>query len=122
MELDFYGNVISDEGVKAIASSPYMAKLKKLNLYGNLVEDEGAIAIAESETLSKLKFLFLTANRVRRKGIETLKKARSRLRLSHLYLDDIEEFAYEEVDDEDEISSWDDLEKIKNEIGDEDED
>ncbi len=53
---------------------------------------------------------------------ETLKKARSRLRLSHLSLDDIEEFAYEEVDDKDEISSWEDLEKIKNEVGDEDED
>ena len=88
-DLDFYGNVISDDGVKAIASSPYMKNLKKLSLYGNLVEDDGAIAIAESATLAKLKHLFLTSNRVRRAGLEALTKVKSRHRLCHLHIDDL---------------------------------
>ncbi len=111
-DLDIYGNVISNDGVKAIAESPHMSNLRKLSLYGNLVEDEGAIAIAESRTLSKLKHLFITSNRIRRDGIESLKKAKCRTRLCHLYVDDLKDFYYEEVsdeDDEDLISSWEEL-------------
>ena len=117
-DLDFYGNVIGDDGVKAIATSENMSKLRKLSLYGNLVEDEGAIAIAESKTLSKLKHLFMTSNRVRRKGLEALQKSKSRTRLCHLYLDDIEDFMYpEDFDDDEDASSWDELEGQGNKSG-----
>ena len=104
--------MISDDGVKAIAESIYMSKLKKLSLYGNLVEDEGAIAIAESKVLSKLKHLYITSNRIRREGIEALKKAKCRTRLCHLHVDDLEDFFYEEdqdYDDADLINSWEEL-------------
>ena len=98
-----------------------MAKLKKLSLYGNLVEDEGAIALAESETLSKLKHLFLTSNRVRRKGLEALQKSKSRTRLCHLYIDDIEDFMYpEDFEDDQDASSWDELEAQSNKAGNDD--
>lgn len=85
--------------MKAIASSPNFAKLKKLGLYGNLIEDEGAIAIAESEVLNKVTHLYINSNRVRREGIEALKKAKCRTRLCHLFVDDLEEFEYQEADD-----------------------
>ncbi|SVE63941.1 uncharacterized protein METZ01_LOCUS516795, partial [marine metagenome] len=98
-------------GVKALAESPSMSNLKKLNLYGNLVEDEGAIAIAESKTLSKLRYLFPTSNRVRKQGIEALKEARCRTRLCHLHLDDLDDFIYQDdEEDSDQINSWDELE------------
>jgi Ran GTPase-activating protein (RanGAP) involved in mRNA processing and transport len=89
-----------------------MSNLKKLSLYGNLVEDEGAIAIAESQILSKLKHLFITSNRIRREGIESLQKAKCRTRLCHLHVDDLKDFYYEEIsedDDEDLINSWEEL-------------
>jgi len=89
-----------------------MSNLKKLNLYGNLVEDDGAIAIAESKTLSKLRYLFLTSNRVRKQGIEALEEAKCGTRLCHLHLDNLEDFIYQDDDEEDDgqINSWDELE------------
>ena len=66
------------------------------------MEDEGAFAIAESKTLKKLTYLYITANRIRREGIESLKEAKSRTFLCHLYVDDIEDFAYADDYDEEE--------------------
>ena len=90
-----------------------MSNLKKLSLYGNLVEDDGAIAIAESQTLSKLKHLFITSNRIRRGGIEALQKAKCRTRLCHLHVDDLKDFFYEEITDEDDEDLINSLEELK---------
>ena len=41
------------------------------------------------------------ARQLRREGIEALKKAKCRTRLCHLYVDDMDEFEYEDALDED---------------------
>ncbi|MDP6477378.1 MAG: hypothetical protein QF502_05670, partial [Nitrospinaceae bacterium] len=83
------------------------------------------VAIAESKTLSKLRYLFLTCNRIRKLGIEALKEAKCGKRLCHLHVDDLKDFIYQDdyEEDEDQISSWDELEARARESGrDDDED
>jgi hypothetical protein len=60
---------------------------------------------------------------VRKAGIEALKEAKSSTRLCHLHTDDIEDFVYQDDYEDDQISSWEELEaRAKANSDDDDED
>ena len=52
-------NRITDKGVCALASSPYLRSLTDLDLSDNPIGDEGALALAAAPHLAGLKFLHL---------------------------------------------------------------
>lgn len=81
-------NAISDEGAIALANSPYYPeKITEMSLMGNSIRDEGAIALASSPWLSNLRVLALMNNRIGDAGAMALASSPYVSNLQLLYLD-----------------------------------
>jgi Ran GTPase-activating protein (RanGAP) involved in mRNA processing and transport len=52
--LNLNHNGISDEGIKILAQSPHLKKLKRLHLKDNPINGEGILALFNSEALENL--------------------------------------------------------------------
>ena len=72
-------NGITAEGAKALAPSPYLAKVEHLNLVDNRIGDEGAMALANSDNLSNLNYLHLGGNRIKSEEAKSALKNSSKL-------------------------------------------
>jgi Leucine-rich repeat (LRR) protein len=57
-------NKISDKGALAIATSPYLSNLKRLDLFNNQISLKGLEAILQSKTLTKLEELDIVKNKI----------------------------------------------------------
>jgi uncharacterized protein (TIGR02996 family) len=78
---------VGDVGVQALASSPHVRKLQRLNLYHNDIGVAGVTALAGSEYLGALKELSLRENRaIGDAGAEVLAASGLLKRLKHLDL------------------------------------
>jgi hypothetical protein len=73
--LDLGRNHIGDVGIKALAASPYLARLSELLIVSNLIGDEGALALANSTHLANLAWLKPLDNRISEKGADALKRS-----------------------------------------------
>ena len=60
------------EGMRALASSPHVRNLRKLELVGNDINDKGARALAKSPHLGNLRFLDIRTTEIGAKGLEAL--------------------------------------------------
>jgi uncharacterized protein (TIGR02996 family) len=70
--LDLLCNDVGDDGVAALAGSPYLAGLAALNLSGNRVGDRGLQALAGSRRLAGLADVHLGDNRIGPAGAAAL--------------------------------------------------
>jgi hypothetical protein len=61
--LSLWSGGVGDEGAKALAASPGLARLTELRLDGNSIERAGALALAASPHLRRLRLLGLSSNR-----------------------------------------------------------
>ncbi|MBI2901027.1 MAG: hypothetical protein HYY17_12650 [Planctomycetes bacterium] len=67
---------VGDEGLKTLATSPHLSRLRRLHLVGTGIGAAGAAALARSETLSGLEDLSLTGNRMGADGARALAASR----------------------------------------------
>ena len=63
---------IADEGLEALADSPYLQNLELLNANHNEIGDDGAIAIANTENLPNLKDLSMFGNVIGDRGAQAI--------------------------------------------------
>jgi uncharacterized protein (TIGR02996 family) len=81
-----YPNDIENEGVQALARSPYLTGLTHLYLNENRIGDEGAEALADSASLSGLVYLDLRGNAIGLPGARALARSPHLARLTYLGL------------------------------------
>jgi uncharacterized protein (TIGR02996 family) len=85
---DEWPNTIGDDGIMALAHSPQMRNLQKLNLYNNAIGDAGARALAASPSLSNLTRLDLRWNNLTVAGAQALLRSEYLRKLRHLLIAD----------------------------------
>jgi uncharacterized protein (TIGR02996 family) len=68
------GAKVTDAGVRALAASPHLARLRCLDLRGQDISDAGAAALVEAPALGRLEFLDLRWMRVGKEMQEALRK------------------------------------------------
>jgi uncharacterized protein (TIGR02996 family) len=74
-ELDLYRNNLGDEGVAALVTAGWLAQLNYLNLSENGISDEGARLLAQSPLLSRLQSLGLERNELTAEGCRELRES-----------------------------------------------
>ena len=70
--LDLSDNPLGDEGVEALAQSPYASYMRSLYLGDVGATDRGAKALADSPHLANLSYLVLTGNGFTQEGKDAL--------------------------------------------------
>jgi uncharacterized protein (TIGR02996 family) len=70
--LDLYGNAIGDEGVQALARSPFLQNLTQLDLFDNDIGDAGVRALAQSRFLQNVTHLDLIHHGISDAGVRAL--------------------------------------------------
>jgi uncharacterized protein (TIGR02996 family) len=71
-KLDLWGNKIGDKGVAALVGSPKARNLRELHLYDCKLTVSGITAIAESPHLANLRELWIAGNKLDLKGARAL--------------------------------------------------
>ncbi len=77
---------IGDRGAAALAKSPHLGNLRRLNLLDTGIGDKGAISLAGAETLSPTDMLCLTGNDIGDEGVVALAGSAILAGLHRLYL------------------------------------
>ena len=70
--LDLRENLIGDEGIEALANSPYLTRLTSLDLSKNLIADRGLWLFANSTNLPRLRRLAIRSNYLKDDGAAAL--------------------------------------------------
>jgi hypothetical protein len=73
-KLNLRGNRIGDAGAVALAASPHLARLRRLQLTDNPVGDAGAVALAASSFLASLNELWIFCCRIGGEGKRALQE------------------------------------------------
>ena len=86
LSLDFGGNRIGDAGVQALAGSPQLKNLTRLELGVNRIGEAGARALAASTHLTNLTHLDLGNNQISEAGARSFADSQHLTNLTDLYL------------------------------------
>ena len=86
LDLSPHGICLWTEGARALAASPYLARLTSLELKSNRIGAEGARALAESPHLAHLTSLHLEDNNIGTEGARALAASPYLARLTSLNL------------------------------------
>jgi uncharacterized protein (TIGR02996 family) len=70
--IDYFVDPVDAEGMRMLARSPFLGRLKGLNLYGNNLGDAGVTALATADWFPQLIFLNLSGNGVSVLGLSAL--------------------------------------------------
>jgi hypothetical protein len=68
------GNRIGDAGAAALANSPHLARLRRLQLTDNPLGDDGAMALAASPFLANIEELWIFCCRIGEDGTRALEE------------------------------------------------
>lgn len=97
--LDLSYNSITEQGVFALAQSPYLKELRSLKLDDNQIGDAGVLFLASSCQLHHLEELYLFRNYIAHDGVYALASSPflSNLQILHLQKNDVEEQSLKEL-------------------------